>query len=447
MPHLPAEVLLNIANHVNDTRHKFNLALTCRHYYEVLIPVLYSEIRLSGPRAGGKAKNVKSLVQALLQKPGLAKFVRKLEIASWGVKRCSSARADAGREAALRDFVGRLSRDEKKKESWIADLRTGLPVAWVALLLFQLNETLQELSLYVPRHLGAWEPHLKFIFEGSARREAPFDTIVPFPNLERVFTIWESHTHRDSDKYTCPLFTLPALKAVSVVGWFESRPEKGIEEYTLTPGSSGVTHISVEQGRCPFGFAEVIAACKELKSFRWLDDPMYIPGKGFSRPEKLLDSLQSAKTSLESLWLEFGLRSVNPWSNNLIGSFADFTALTRLRITARQLFKTNNPTTLHDVLPEKLVSLYLGGFDDRNKPEVSHIHELQSLVAVNSHLQQLHLECEAWCAEWGSCWYRESDYRSLIAGLSVECKEKGIDFRVVHSWRWGVPRIYDGFFV
>lgn len=75
--------------------------------------------------------------------------------------------------------------------------------------------------------------------------------------------------------------------------------------------------------------------------------------KPFHSRVNSFDSLNGAKNSLESLSLEFEPISERPSSYSLMGSFAEFTAMKRLRITSAVLFDTrsaNNPTSLRDVL-------------------------------------------------------------------------------------------------
>ena len=74
---------------------------------------------------------------------------------------------------------------------------------WVLLLLFLVNDSLQELLAITPRLMGNAIPYLSTFFNQAARRINPFGVVVPFPRLQRVHARWIVFSTMPSHKRLC----------------------------------------------------------------------------------------------------------------------------------------------------------------------------------------------------------------------------------------------------
>ncbi|MCJ1394118.1 hypothetical protein MMC18_006996 [Xylographa bjoerkii] len=132
------EIVLIIIQHVEDQWDLLSLASCSRRCYDLTLPVLYSCIALDAPNF----INLRSLVQAVIRKPWLARHVRYLQITPWStnvdeVEDPDDLVADCETDL-LRVAVKAASQNQKEEEEWLEAVTMGVGDAWVALLLVAL---------------------------------------------------------------------------------------------------------------------------------------------------------------------------------------------------------------------------------------------------------------------------------------------------------------------
>ncbi|KAJ5218150.1 uncharacterized protein N7498_000249 [Penicillium cinerascens] len=363
---LPPEIIYLIAGYLSRPCDLYHLLSSSRGLYNVLQPVLYTNVTLCGLQ--GIESSVSTFLYAITRTPKLASHVRTLEVGSWdtdyghGEKACEKLGSD-------RNLIHKLVNDttgysDKERSKWINALKRGVTDAWLALLLPRLK-ALRKLSLTWP--YGA--DYVLSMLQRASREEIPV-----FPHLEEVYATWYDTENAAHSNFMHPFFSFPSMRKLG--GWKFDEPEDSdyepdpdeIFEYpepcleAPPPRCSNITDIDLHETNAARGMRIWVQACKELKSFRIVHGGALISHNDI-QPRKIYESLSLHKATLESIWI--GNTEDTEWDNydEWMGSFADFTALKFLYARAANLVgldMDDNPARrLKDVLPPSLETLYL----------------------------------------------------------------------------------------
>lgn len=189
---LPLELQLNVAQYVEHPHDRRSLVLCSRHFYSLLLPVLYETLRFADHCRATRG-TFAIVVQTVIRNPHLASSVRLLHLNGWDIReveaskdatpnmdayiagrakcvmpskegrgnRNNSDHARPGRKtydfASIREKVRLASRSEAEENFWMTELQASYADAWVGLLL-TLLPNLQRLELQFPygTHFVPW---------------------------------------------------------------------------------------------------------------------------------------------------------------------------------------------------------------------------------------------------------------------------------------------------
>ncbi|KAE8380951.1 hypothetical protein BDV26DRAFT_110256 [Aspergillus bertholletiae] len=214
----------------------------------------------------------------------------------------------------------------------------------MALLLYLLPN-LEELEYF---WIGQRMHQIGLILERMVAGEKPFDQRPGLPRLCQAH-IKLIHTAQGSFplQRLRPFYQLPSMRVLKVqraIGGFASDDQ-------LPDNSSTIEHLEIVQSRMPNGCCELIAPCKNLKSFKYSHhDGSGLDIAAFSQ------SLGAKSNTLEELSVGYCRGESDVADSQSFGSLRDYTALKRLRLRMDNLGDTPG-SPLVDILPSSLESL------------------------------------------------------------------------------------------
>lgn len=312
MSFINIDILLLIADHVNDVQDYFRMMRVCRGWHATLSAKAYNRMTIQN-------NQVYAFASHIYKNPSLGAKIRNLDL-SWEptIKRSSK---EAMKETLGQDAVRRACDNEYEIEGWNSELQAKDPDAWLAVMLQSL-EGVTSLSLNY-----AFSNLFLLMIEKVVLRSPPFDTAPVLQKLQRV-TIYDRHND-GMGLSTCellPFFWLPAMRVFSAYGMTEmwDDDEREEEDRLRGLGKSGVREIHLGG---PFtgcngdrGMARCITPCANLEIFEYQHQKVkavaQCPGEispGF-RPHEFYKALVTQKHSLRELRLnDRGENDTNDW--------------------------------------------------------------------------------------------------------------------------------------
>ena len=293
---LPPELLGHIAGYLGKSKWLFNLALCCRSTYDLVLPYLYRDIKLT---RGMKEPylRLRVLGERIFENPILASHVRSFTTDILWHVRSESGRVDENSDELARKTT--LVRNAFSKYIVASTIEEN----WITLLLPWLPH-LERLDLHIPDTRDR-DLYLK-MFEKVVRREQPFDTRPVFSSLRVIvnhhalgsfFGTWLD--------YLSTYIQLPSLQEYygrNVTSPF-SPPHQSLA--SLKPASVTLIHLELRNSRL---------AAKDfnnmMRSFQSLNTLVYHIGWTYSEyytysSAVLWKALKFVEHSLENLWVDY----------------------------------------------------------------------------------------------------------------------------------------------
>lgn len=418
---LPTELIYLIAQELREQSDRYALILSSRYFYERLISTLYSEVVLFKSDYAAKWYQ---FMHTVARKPALAETVRDLYIEAWEVNDgTKNFQCDPN---LLSQLLNEIPLSDEERDKWEEDAKTGMPDAWLGLILPRLPN-LQKIGL----DLSSPSLYLQDVLRKAAIRD-----IQAFSKLEEAYI-----TSRDDDEiplvqpsYLIPFFHFPSMRKLRGSNIGEYDPERGLtDDISGLPliGTSGITHIVFRySANNEGGMFRLIRSCKALKSLRigyagfllLSADPFHFQG--------LVKSLKHQKTSLERLWMGLDCDYKAEWNQAPVGSLVEFTLLKDLYIRLPDLldFPGYEPPVNHlkDLLPPSLHTLY---FSCCKSAYLQYLpQQLDETIRSRQELQLAKLCIE----DTGELECTDP----LIVQLRDICSAAGIMFKFVTSQAW-----------
>ncbi|QVM07990.1 hypothetical protein D8B26_002685 [Coccidioides posadasii str. Silveira] len=429
----PLEILMLIAEELNESEDQFAFMLCCRQFHAITEPLFYKSIDL-GPYIS--KRSIRTLLRTLLERPSLADHIRELQLFLWdsdgayvGPVTLSSRPAREEilsrprlhrRYALLEKKITFASRSQDEEWEWLEDIRAGVVDAFLAVLLI-LVPNLENLKMtQFPPNSNHF---FKTIFR-AARRSEPFDE---HPILTRLSFV-DIMPHFANCVGPCillPYIGLPALKTLVTSKLGEDWLNRG------QWADSSLTTLKVTQSCCSASIATFLESCKSLKVFKYSHHNEFGPQR--FNIMGIWKSLQVTKDTLEDLWLdvERGRDIFEPsWPTEVPFSFAEFRALKVIGITTRQILDLQNPDShaLVDILPPNLEGLTLLDMPDEHleyiTSEVTRFVKASPTVAPS-------LTKIALCGNFNS---DAVDTLESVAKVREACSETGVELSFPMEW-------------
>ncbi|KMU86815.1 hypothetical protein CIHG_04604 [Coccidioides immitis H538.4] len=400
---LPDDILILVALQIRQHESLLSLVLCCRRFHCLLLPYLYRSLSLMnlGP-LDRRPSQLSSFLELILQDTRLASAVRVLAIGSpfgYGGVAESTTLLPLTRSA-----LSGVCHHQGEQDQWSEDLLGSINEdPWIALILTQLCN-LKELKVNV-RH-GA--KHFDRIVGRAISREKPF--------LEKTYL----------------LITVPYFHLVS---------EKPLLR------TSNVTEIEFSASNGKRGMFDAIYSCARLELFKYEHADGGVPGDFFD-PCAFRTSLEGAKSTLRSLWLDYDSRHYSLCTESedrYFGSLVEFTALRNVHLRYTQLLDmgidaiTPPATPLTDTLPFTLETLRIADCFELLLPIlVSQLH----MVVANRQERTPNLVEIVLRGTFGdreapqdhSTWPRVYKIKQGVYGatgsLRASCEESGIRFHI-----------------
>ncbi|OQE39874.1 hypothetical protein PENCOP_c006G04098 [Penicillium coprophilum] len=367
---LPAELLLSIASYLDRYPDTLRLASSCRTFYPLLLPKVFTSLDLVEHRSG----HLSHLVHTLAFKPALAQEVRTLRV-SHGWRWTSGVRYE--QEVILPVLKSILGPDDDlTRRDW--ELQSGdNDDAWTVLLL-ALLPNLEDLVLQV-------DAFSNYTLEWMARiAEQKSLGLIKLRHLTVVCSDVDGGL---SSSHFLPILRLPSLQSFCghMICDGGSSDEEYLEDQQFDAaryvpenvGYSNITHIHLQSSCSRRGFANLIGASKSLKSFtlEHSENPNYADD-GVMYVSRYYPPLQRHRETLQTLTLtDERTNNYSAYTNynyDYFGSFAVFSALKELRLQISHILDWDptwsNPhevsnNRFSDVLPLSLESLILDGLE------------------------------------------------------------------------------------
>lgn len=402
MTDLPTKILELLTRALLPSQHdRLSLALCCRRFYDIVLPILYSSPCLRADRKS-RRKFVYSFVERILEKPSLANAVGKLELHRWDIVPDATRHEELLPEVLEAAQACKLPEDEHTK--WVIDIRAGKTDAWLALILPKLQNLHSVWILFPPS--TKCPNYVIRMLDRAAGREPPFDTDQPaFPLLTEVY-----FTSADLSGPN-PELLLPFLSFDSVhtlggnrIGsrYGKLRPRAQREALAPNPNrtpTSNTTTLDLRVIGFYGGLNRWVENCKALKSFHmtcssFFDRENSHPAHpSLGNPSSLLPALEMHKSTLLSVLIDAHdedaqERYMNTdyerlhdaerghedcgWIRERKGCFADFAVLKSLHVLLPSLvgyippvdhernpFKPGPVLVLTDCIPPSIEELHL----------------------------------------------------------------------------------------
>ncbi|KAJ5860085.1 uncharacterized protein N7529_007395 [Penicillium soppii] len=378
---LPNDVLLLIGEQLERKTDRWNLVFASSNFHNLFLPLVYREVHIHNWR------DANSFLHAILQRPGLARAVRKLDLTKWQVQSMSDNEYhETENSALLIKWVTAASHSRIESQRWIECLAKGLSDAWIALILPLLTQ-LRKLHLTY----STISPYLERIMQRAVDCEAPFAAQPAFRYLNKVSLHHQDFDNRDDwdsprvqsrapSKLLLPFFQLPSVRAITANSVMDpssipTGAERLAEDDRLRVGFSSITEIDLRASSGNHGMEMLIASCANLKSFKYQHSDSHIFSHGY-QPSAFHRSLRHSKKSLQTLWLDnygshypFTAAGLNQSQDEWFGSLVEFIALREVRVRLTNLLDIryqNEPSTpLIECLPSSLETLYIEGCEER----------------------------------------------------------------------------------
>lgn len=363
---LPNELLVIIGEQLGEHEDRWNLIFVCRHFYQVLLPLLYRSPKLR------RWQHFKSFFHAIRKNERLALGVHELDLGDWISKQVFSREEREALKASVavrKHFWRLISTDNDNLELFTTALCEGNTDAWVMLIL-PLMSQLKQLSL-------PWSNNAGHMIQSAFSTNDRFKENCRFQHLRKVSFHFCSEGEEGDVEFgspeafserIMPFFLMPSLRELSVNKVIDpsSRVSK---DYKGPIGFSAITDIDLHESCANEGMHKLISSCATLKSFKYQHSDLPLASIGY-HPDRLHSSLVQHKESLEILWLDhhgthypYTAAGLNQTYKQWIGSFADFTALRELRIPLHNLldirYGSVPATPLFECLPSSLESIYI----------------------------------------------------------------------------------------
>ncbi|OJJ29794.1 hypothetical protein ASPWEDRAFT_46558 [Aspergillus wentii DTO 134E9] len=444
MPHLPDEILLQIAGHVEHQKDHLCFIIACRRFYDVLLPTLYTDVKLLNrqrPWAVNDTAQVRSFLRAVFRNPALAQNVRSLRLvhpwadliselgsdndyfddfdkaivdgntSEYSVEDMDDAmnqvlstsyiaedleEQELGEDQAMVDELmgGAGIESDLERRAWELCLEYGFADVWVAMLLPRLNN-IRKLSLRLPDGGVCVVQTLK----RAARQPSSV-----FPYLSDVFV-------EDCSALGCTeayrwnsFFAFPSMRRMHGVQVAE------LESPQAPTASSSATEIDLYQCGGGQGMKDWVGRCKALKSFRMISGNLDLTEVRFD-PNAYCRSLTPHKETLEFLWLDCGSAGGEGDSVELTESFATFTALRHLHLRLENMFKR-----MSNLFPPSLEALFLR---EGNQGETGGIHHLTDMIRSRSMPRLSRVDLEMGMDN-------NHEVMAVLQDLQVACSNAGV---------------------
>ncbi|OKL55942.1 hypothetical protein UA08_08624 [Talaromyces atroroseus] len=352
---LPLDLIHIIAQDLSKQSDRHALILSCRRFYELLLPTLYSKVTLFEPIDDTKWFN---FMHTIVQRPKLAEAVRDLYVYSWDVSAATdNFHCDPNLISQLLDEI---NQPDDERDEWEEDAQDGVCDAWLGLILPRLTN-LRSIVVVLPYGSAYFHQIL---------RKAALGDVRAFSKLEAAYITWYGERGAVASPYLMSFLHFPSMRRLGGSRIAEYDPTSTelftgeMDELPLIE-SSGITHIEFQRSNnTEDGMLHLIGSCKALRSFRLGYGGVMTSDDDF-HPRALVESLKRHKTSLERLWVEIDCEDPIDGEDMLIGSLVEFTALKHLHVRLPDLlnfghFGEGPPrNALKDVLPPSLDTLYL----------------------------------------------------------------------------------------
>ncbi|KAJ5293722.1 hypothetical protein PENANT_c002G02870 [Penicillium antarcticum] len=408
---LPPEIICLIGEQLNSQSDRLHLIFSSRHMYNMLLPTLYSQVRLCDGHHD--IETLAPFLNTILRSPALAKEVQHLNVQDWGYspwEKDLQARFDYNEYDSnlIENADCGIPYSAEEREFQLQGLRKGDSDAWLALLIPHLNN-LQSLDIAWPYE----ENKVNLMFSKAAE-----DKGCLFPHLQEVYGAHCDTEGGVDSYYMNPFFNFPAMRKVSgnMIVEFEKEEIPG----TPVKRCSGIEEIDLALSNNEYGFRFWIQSCIALRSFR-LDVGGPIVSSISIQSGYLQESLSYHKTTLERFWLRTDEESDRDEDGGWIGSFAEFSALKMLHVPFAMLIDNLEAEThweLEALLPPSLESLYLCQCD--SDLVILAIDQIETLLGLRClpKLTSLGLEC----------YMPKESIRHRLSLLSKTCEEAGVTF-------------------
>jgi hypothetical protein len=491
---LPNEILQLVLALLKKSHDWLMLGRTCRHLYNRVIPMLYESIETPCYCIGIH----KTLVYALLNHPELAYSVRRLKLGRlpYGTdpktysnhqhghhdKLDSQHPSSQSWQQRLFEIIHTLADRKWEQTQWIEDLQSNNHRdPWLAILL-SLLPNLQTIELFwgaTGTRYSSW------VLSRISQRYTPFDTQPFWQNLHTaIIKVPEDEGADFSIQRLVPFFTIPSMRIFKG----QLLTDKYLEP-TLDIGTSSITHLEFIQCSSVLGFGYLIDLCPNLESFKYTqqEDDCCHRSPGYNsvyfdtlRPTAFRDALARRKNTLQSITVDIARRSSNyggSYSDDWIGSMADFTKLRYLQIRASNFIGRGHANRwdvdpvprvgLVEFLPQCIEELWISDISNQAMGRI--MREVGRLVLGSGEkgrfggLKRIDVEGRKWLKEGeganggGKEVWREMypNYASLLKEdvlvqterVSCACLERGIEFYVRDSMVEGVFEEYDDVFL
>ena len=213
---LSSEILCLIAEGLNLRKDRYHLAVSCRQLYDVLLPSLFSHVRLCETRRMHSIGQVSQFLYAIVRNPKLADSVRVLHLACWETREDHYSppplvlESRDGSEtdfeydvAVIRTLLDEPTCSEEEKTRWNQDVELGITDAWLALLIPRLR-ALQKINL-------TWPFSRDRLYVSKMLARAVSGKGPGFPCLDEAFGSWYDSEGGANTTLMHPFLEFPAM--------------------------------------------------------------------------------------------------------------------------------------------------------------------------------------------------------------------------------------------
>ncbi|KAL8949219.1 MAG: hypothetical protein Q9222_004651 [Ikaeria aurantiellina] len=389
---LPLEVLSQIVRNVYKCGQLLDLALCNRQLHDIVLPYLYSHIKLEQHEVGDleyEFKYLRTLVFRLLSDPPLAAQIRSITLTEeWNCEAAPEGEKLIPDEKLIPLAEKHLeSWPKQERKEWISQIESRNEDATIALL-FHAVPNLEFMNIVLPPISADYfmQVMVRAVDKGLAQSNA---------NIQQFTYLHTVANSCDDDKYGMPVnalnsyLRLPSIREIYMqkVGSSDIDINPDDDKYctlsSLPPGSSTVQHLELRECKLSAQDLEgMFRACKYLKTFIYNLGVGHISYCDYNLPA-LRENLAMSKETLDNLWIDCyddtclmdDLDVLDPFT-----SLTEFKSLKNLKVGMYVLFGIHEAESesgsedpivesklpnLGNIFPENLETLYLSGTDDR----------------------------------------------------------------------------------